>query len=394
MPAHGSLPTAHPLGTLPLSPSALYHQELKEQLAGLPRPHPSFLVSLLTREEPAIQTFRRQLEEWWGHIGQQARDPYAARLRSLDNDEFFQAFAEVAIHEIFRYHDIHVTSYPARGGAPLDVNGVHGEKFHLAVQAYLPEVQIRGSMSVYRHLVRELDQIHHHYYFSVYLKRWLPYDFDPRPIKRALEVWLDSLDDGSWHGKYAEYRDENIHLEFSILDKLSEDRRNLVRFRISPLRAPEVLERVGAAVRDAVDEAEEAGLKDGPVVAAIFSNEDWALPENFLQDYLYGKADLSFQWTTHGGRHEKLKAYRRDAAKYGLFTRPELECVSAVVLCDKEWERDKVVFSLRVWHNPWAKTRVPPEAFGEFAQYRPFDEDGDVTYLGWANRTRARFRLR
>ena len=59
----------------------------------------------------------------------------------------------------------------------------------------LPEVRVRGSMSVFRH--RELNQIQHHYYFSVYLKEWLPYDFDPRPIKRALEVWLSSLDEGS-----------------------------------------------------------------------------------------------------------------------------------------------------------------------------------------------------
>ena len=378
-----------------MSRPVLYPKELREQLQALPRPHPAFLVSLLTREEPAIQTFRRQLEDWWGHIREPARPAYSERLRSLDNDTFFQSFAEVAVHEIFRYHDIQVSQYPDRSGGTMWAKaGDDASRFGIGVQAYLPEVQIRGSLSVYRHLIRELNQIHHHYYFSVYLKRWLPYDFDPRPIKRALEVWLDSLDDGSWHGKYAEYRDDNIHLEFSILDKLNEDHRELVRFRISPLRTPEVLDRIASAVRDVADEADEDGLGDVPLVATVFSNEDWALPENFLQDYVYGKADYSFQWTTHAGRRERLKAYRRDGAKYGVFCREEMNPVAALVLCDKEWERDKVVFSLRVFHNPWSRVKIPSEYFGDFAQYRPFDIEGDTTYLGWSNRSRSRFRLR
>ena len=272
-------------------------------------------------------------------------------------------------------------------------SGDDAAAFGLGVLAYLPEVQIRGSMSVYRHLVRELNGIHHHYNFSVYLKRWLPYDFDPRPIKRALEVWLDSLDDGSWHGKYAEYRDENIHLEFSILDKLNEDRRNLVRFRISPLRGPDVLRCIGEHVDRLVEEAEQSEITGVPLVATLFSNEEWQIPENFLDDYVYGKPDYSFAWTTHQGRTERLKQFTQSSAKYGIFTQERLKKVSALILCDKEWERDKVVFSLRVHHNPWAENPLAPDVFGDFAQYRPVEQADTSTFLAWHNLDRARFRL-
>ena len=76
----------------PLSQDSLFHADLREELAQLPRPHPSFLVSLLTREEPAIVAFRDQIADWWSHLGDGARTPYASRLRSLEDDEFFQAF--------------------------------------------------------------------------------------------------------------------------------------------------------------------------------------------------------------------------------------------------------------------------------------------------------------
>ncbi len=380
-----------------MSHEDLFSDELREELAALPRPHPSFLVSLLTREEPAIQAFRSQIVLWWNHLEDEARAAYLDRLRSLENEEFFQAFGELAVHEILRYHDVRVIQYPAQAGGWMTARtgDENAGEFGLGVLSYLPEVQIRGSMSVYRHLVRELNQIHHHYFFSVYLKRWLPYDFDPRPIKRALEVWLDSLDDGSWHGKYAEYRDESIHLEFSILDKLNEDRRNLVRFRISPLRAPDVLERVVGCVDTLIEGLEEdASLTDKPLVATVFSNEDWALPEMFLQDFLYGKADYAFNWTTHGGRNERLKAFTQRSSKYGVFSLDKYARLSAIVLADKEWERDKVVFSLRVLHNPWAEVPLPYDYFADFAQYRTIEKDGETAYLCWQNQHRTRFRLR
>lgn len=375
----------------------LFSEELRQELAALPRPNPSFLVSLLTREEPAIVAFRNQIVLWWQHLAPEALGHYLERLRSLENETFFQAFGELAVHEILRYHDVRMKSYPREPGGWMTVVAGDDEatEFGLGVISYLPEVQIRGSLSVYRHLVRELNQIHHHYFFSVYLKRWLPYDFDPRPIKRALEVWLDSLDDGSWHGKYAEYRDENIHLEFSILDKLGEDRRNLVRFRISPLRAPEVLEKVVQNIDQLVARSEgDATLADKPLVATVFSNEDWALPEMFLQDFLYGKADYCFNWTTHGGRTERLKSFTQKSSKYGVFSLEKYQRLSAVVLADKEWERDKVVFSLRVMHNPWAQMPLPFTCFADFAQYRIIDKDGETAHVCWQNQSRTRFRLR
>lgn len=379
-----------------MSEATLYSDELQAELAELPRPHPSFVVSLLTREEPAIRSFRDQIVQWWDRMEPQAQDTYASRLRSLENDVFFQSFSELAVHEILRHHDIGVNNYAddAGGWMRLSSGRVPGEEFGMGVLAYLPEVQIRGSMSVYRHLIRELNQIHHHYHFSVYLKRWLPYDFDPRPIKRALEMWLDSLDDGSWHGKYAEYRDANIHLEFSILDKLSEDARNLVKFRISPLRAPDVLTRVVGCVDRLVERAEQ-DIDDPelPLVATIFSNEDWALPDMFMTDFVYGKADYSFAWSTHGGRTERVKAFTRAATKYGVFTSERYDRLSAIILADKEWERDKVVFSLRVLHNPWAAKPLDPDFFADFAQYRPMEDKGEQVFFGWTNQHRSRFRL-
>ncbi len=376
-----------------MSSASLFSDELREELDQLPRPHPSFLVSLLTREEPAIQTFRGQLEDWWGHVEPDARSFYGDRLVQLENEVFFQAFSELAMHEILRYHDISVGKHASRPGGWMTVRSRNDCEFGLGTVAYLPEVQLRGSSSVYRHLVRELNQIHHHYHFSVYLKKWLPYDFDPRPIKRALQVWLDSLDDGDWQGKYAEYRDDSIHVEFSILDKLNQDRRSLVRFRISPLHTPEVLESIGSCVHQLVTSGDSDAPAGRPLVATVFSNEHWTLPQGFMQDYIYGKPDYSFHWTTHNGRREHVRSYQQASSKYGLFSDSGLSHLSAVVLADKEWARDKVVFSMRVLHNPWAEHPLPLDCFGSFAQFTPIDGDGTTAHLAWKNAERTSFRM-
>ncbi len=372
----------------------LYPEELRNELAELPRPHPSFLVSLLTREESAIQAFRGQIEVWWSHLDEEPRQRYAPFLRAIENEDFFQGFGELAVHEILLHHGIRVKQFAEQPGGWMEAVSADGEQeFGLSVVSYLPEVQVRGSMSVYRHLIRALNQIHHHYYFSVYLKKWLPYDFDPRPIKRALDVWLDSLDDGSWHGKYAEYKDENIHLEFSILDKLNEDHDNLVRFRISPLEAPTILERVQECVDQILMNTVDNGAAEKPLVATVFSNEGWRLPTAYLQDYVYGKADYCFTWTTHGGRKERVTTFRQEGSKYGIFSDERYKRVSAVILADKEWERDKVVFSFQVLHNPWAARPLSGDCFGVFAQVRTIDSEGDAMHLAWENPGRARFRL-
>ena len=377
-----------------MSSGELFTTELREELAALPQPHSSFLVSLLTREEPAIKVFREQIKDWWEHVDVGARAGLSNRLTSLENEVFFQAFAELTLHEILRYHDIHVVEHTERAGGWMTVETREtGQKFGLGVVAYLPEVQLRGSTSVYRHLIRELSRMHHHYLYSVYLKKWLPYDFDPRPIKRALQVWLDSLDDGSWHGKYAEYRDDNIHLEFSILDKLNGDRNNLVRFRISPLQAPDVLDKVKTCVDHLFEAVEADGPSGLPLVATVFSNETWSLPDVFMQDYLYGKPDYSFNWTTHGGRVEHLKSYQQSSSKYGIFSDEKYKALSAIVLADKEWARDKVVFSLRVLHNPWAEQPLPRSAMAEFAQFCKIGQEGEVSHVAWKNAKRSRFRL-
>jgi hypothetical protein len=378
-----------------LSEASLFTEALCTELAQLPRPHPSFLVSLLTREEPAIAVFREQVSEWWSHLGEGARAPFGARLTSLENDEFFQAFGELAVHEILRYHGIRVHRYANEPGGWMTAasGGGAGVEFGLGVLSDLPDVQVRGSMSVFRHLIRELNQIQHHYYFSVYLKRWLPYDFDPRPIKRALESWLASLDEGSWHGKYAEYRDDDIHLEFSILDKLREEKRDLVRFRISPLRTPEVLDRIKGCVDRLMEGAKAEGMSGMPLVATVFSNEDWALPEMFTLDYFYGKPDYAFYWSTKGGRRERVRTVQQATSKYGVFSSDKYRDLSAIVMTDKEWDRDKVVFSLRVLHNPWASNPLPRGCFGDFAQYCTIQQDGTESYLAWDNPERVRFRL-
>ena len=375
---------------------SLFNDEFYASLDDLPAVHPGFVAALCRGKEPAIQSFRGQIETWFENLREDAKPTYRERLFSLDNPTFFQAFTELVLHEIVLNNSMRVISYPvddmeAMAIALADNTG----SFTVSVQSFIPEVQIRGSMRPFRQLLRELKEIEHRFLFSVYLKRWLPFQFDPTPIRRALEVWLDSLEDTNWEGKYAEYRDDHIHLEFSILDRLKVPTRDLVKFRITPLRTPSVLGSLGRVIEEKVERLVSQVGDETPLVLALFGNEEWDLPASYLEDFFYAKANFSFHWTTRGGRRERLKSYRANGRADAVFARPACRALSAVMMIDKKWERDRPVFSLRVYHNPWCDNALPTDVFAGFAQFRhfPTGELKDQSYLGWDALDRVRFIL-
>ncbi len=375
---------------------SLYNDDFLASIEELPDAHPSFVASLCRRPEPAIQNFRTQIEGWFGNLREDAQGVYRERLFSLDNPTFFQAFTELVLHEIVMNNSMRVLAYPAEEMEAMAISLPDGQgSFSVAVQSFIPEVQIRGSMRPFRQLLRELKGIEHRFLFSVYLKRWLPFQFDPTPIRRALEVWLDSLEDTNWEGKYAEYRDDHIHLEFSILDRLRAPKKDLVKFRITPLRTPSVLDSLGRVIEEKVARATAQVGDETPMVLALFGNEEWDLPTSYLEDFFYNKANFSFHWTTRSGRAERLKSFRTDGRADAVFARPACRPLSAVLMIDKKWERDRPVFSMRVYHNPWAAIPLPTGVFTGFAQFRtlPQGEIVDQTYMGWDALERLRFIL-
>jgi len=374
----------------------LFSDEFLASVEDLPATHPSFVAGLCRRSEPAIASFREQIGTWFGNLREDAQPSYRERLFSLDNPTFFQAFTELVLHEIMMNNSMRVVSYPvddaeAMAAAMPDGSGAFG----VAVQSFIPEVQVRGSMKPFRQLLRELKEIEHRFLFSVYLKRWLPFQFDPAPIRRALEVWLDSLEDTNWEGKYAEYRDDHIHLEFSILDRLRQPKKDLVKFRITPLRTPSVLDSLGRVIEAKVARVVAQMGEDTPLALALFGNEEWDLPGSYLEDFFYNKANNAFYWSTRGGRHERLKSFRSNGRADAIFARPSCRSLSAVVLVDKKWERDRPVFSLRVFHNPWCNLPLSMDVFEGFAQFRhyPQGELSDQAYMGWDSLERTRFIL-
>ncbi len=374
----------------------LFTEEFLAGIEEVPTPSQSFVVTLCQRNEPAILAFKEQIDGWFGRLREDAQDHYRERLQSLDNQEFFQAFTEMVLHELALNNSMKILTYPDTENESLAIalpNG-HGS-FAAAVQSFIPEIQVRGSMRPFRRLLRELGGIEHRFLFSVYLKRWLPFDFDPQPIRRALEVWLNSLEDTNWEGKYAEYRDDHIHLEFSILDRLRQPRTDLVKFRITPLRTPHVLIKLGAVVEERLQALVAQAGQDTPLVLVLFGNEEWDLPANYLEDFLYNKANFTFNWTTRGGRTECVKRYQPNGRGEAIFAQPQARLLSAVLMIDKTWERDRAVFSMRVYHNPWCEKPLPVEAFDGFAQMRPYPTGivEDHAYLGWDNLDRVRFLL-
>jgi hypothetical protein len=361
--------------------SELFTPELRRDLAAIQQPN-SFLVSLCSRDEPPIQRFRSQIEEWFQSMNGAAQEALRPRLLATDNETLFQAFAEVVIHQSLVGNGFKVVRHPNPEDNFYALDSPEGRAVAVPVRSYVPGVQEQTGKRQLRELVDELSRIRHHYFFSVFLRSWLPSDFDPRPVRRALAMWLNSLDDGMWEGKYAEYRDGPVHIEFSILDKLQGERDHLVRFRIPPLDAPTSLDFLESQVNDTVLTVGGAVEEDTPVLLAVFSNNSWNIPTNFIEDWLLGKADTSFGWRTAGGRQERVKAFGKGKAQ-SIFQQSQNSLVSGVLLADKRWVRDEVRFDFRMLHNPWARNPIDVTLPAGWEVFEPIDERDGQTWLTW-----------
>ncbi len=342
----------------------------------------SFLVSILVRDEPQIRLFRDAMETWYHHVPTESRGPLTARLCSVDNDEFFQGFAELAIHQLLRREGLEILEYP--DGDEKEFFRVRSpeesREFYLSVVSFIPEDHPHHVQRIYQNFLDELNRIEHRYRFAVYLRRWLPPEFEAGVVRRALESWFRRLDSDPHGGQYAEYRDGGVHVEFSILSRLEKPSTNLVGFNLTPLDSTEIIDRFGEVVER--EQAKYEALKDDsrPLVIVLFNNDEWKLGPNYLYSFLYGKPRRVFTWKTLGGRREIVLDFSPVYAR-SVFNAPRGQSLAAVVVAEKLWQETGVDLRIRCLHNPWCTLQLPKGFFAEHASLKPIEgaSEEDIT---------------
>ena len=332
---------------------SLWSAQVVSEIRRLPGADHSYLKQLCQDDGAAM---RDGVREMVARLG----PPFATRatnlLSSLDNRRFFQGFAEtVALSLLAR------RGWRLRGlvghGPRLEVESPEGAPFVLGVLSFLHQTRPGGDEVTLRRLAQSLSRVASRQRFVVLVRRWLPHDLDPEPVRRALELWLAQVGTGSWDGRYATYEDERVSLEFCLTGEKAQGGEGPLAFILGPFAAHRAMEVLEPRVVRELDLHVAGPARTTPLLLAAVSDQPWSINHGYLRDFLYGRPTITCnergaECTEFGG-----------APGPCAFRDPLYQGFSGMLMIDRAPARPLEVRAQALL-NPWARATLTPEQLG------------------------------
>ena len=354
-----------------------FPDSLLEDLRRMPGANHSFVKQLSAAEGAGV---RALLDRAIGHVGAPLAERWTDVLTSLDNRRFFQGFGEaataVALGEAgWRVPEL---TWP---GPTLVAEAPNFRKLDVLVLSFIRQVRPGPDAEVIDRLTRALNRVGSRSRIAVLVRRWLPHDFDPEPVRRAIELWLREVDRGGWDGRYAAYDDEHVSLEFALTGGRTRPGRSVVAFTIGPFdgqRTLEILE--GRLVFELDAHRMRTGGAPRPVILSAICDQRWRISNGYLRELLYGKPRSSTTGADHAGVE-----YTYDAEySASLFRDPLYQNVAGLLMTERAAD-DPAGLHTTYWSNPWcpvSRTLAPP-ARKALVVHR---WEGECPVMRWATR--------
>jgi hypothetical protein len=291
----------------------------------------------------------------------------AELLGSVENRRFFQGYAEVSALAALEPSGWRATALH-RPGPRIELTRSASSPVMLSVLAFLHQTRPGGEEETRRRLVEALARVSSRQRFAVLVRRWLPHDFNPEPIRRAIDLWLSQVSSGQWEGRYAAYEDENISLEFCLTGERAKARQSPVALTLGPFYAHRTLEVLEPRVVQELDRHVASAERGVPLLVACVADQAWSVNQGYLRDFLYGRARRI-------GREDGVSEVEfSGSGSVCVFRDPLYANVSGLVLLDRR-PAVSLAMGVRAWLNPWATRRLTPADVG----FRCFAEDPERT---------------
>lgn len=347
----------------------LFPERLVSDLERLPGAGHSYLKQLCAPDGSVLRT---GLERVVARLGEPVQTRAGELLNSLDNRRFFQGFAEVATLAALEPAGWRATALH-RPGPRIQLGRPSGPPVLLSVLAFLHQTRPGGEEETKRRLVEALDRVSSRLRFAVLVRRWLPHDFNPEPVRRAIDLWLGQVQNGQWEGRYAAYEDDHISLEFCLTGERAAARQSPVALVLGPFFAHRSLEVLEPRVVTELDRHLASPQRGMPLLLACVADQPWALNEGYLRDFLYGRARRISD--EDGVREVEFGG----SASVCVFRDPLYASVAGLLLVDRK-PAAATDLGVRALLNPWATTRLTPDDLG----VRCFAEDPAATAVARA----------
>ena len=326
---------------------------------------PDALLADLRRLPGASYTFARQVADEDGAgvrarmesiaagVGVPVQDRWADLLGSLDNRRFFQGFAEAALVGLLSAGGWSLPDL-AWPGPGLLLQAPDGREFHALVLAFIRQVRPTADRASIDRLSAALSRVGPRSRIGLVIHRWLPHDFDPEPVRQAVELWLREVERGGWSGRYAAYEDEHVSIEFALTGEQAKSGQSVLAFALGPHQAHRVLEAVGSRVVNELDRLRVLGCS-APILVACVADQPWRLPRGYLRELLYGKPT----WQTTAGDAPSLQSAFPPSEAPSLYRDPLYYNVASTLFLERPVGAPAETAG-RAYLNPWATTQLEP----------------------------------
>ncbi len=321
----------------------LFSDALLADLQRLKGAEHSFLKQLSAPDgEPA----RRRLQHLSEQVGAPVTERWQELLSSLDNRRFFQGYAEAMVCGVLLESGWRVPDL-AWPGPSVQACTPSGQCFNVLTLAFIRQVRPEPDQQALRRLLRALNRVNSRTRIAIHVQRWLPHDFDPEPVRRAVELWLRDVDRHGTQDRYAVYSDEHVSLEFALTGERARRSQGVVAFTIGPCSGRRTLEIVESRILHELDTYRLSPRASQPVLLACVTEQPWQLSRGWLRELLYGKAI----WQTTTGDPAEVKIGYRLGCEPGLFRDSLYRTVGGAIFMDRvAGERRS-----RAYLSPWTE---------------------------------------
>lgn len=351
----------------------LFDQTLLEDALRTKGADHSFLKQIATKDGAML---RRHLEGVATLAGAQLTDRWREQLNSLDNRRFFQGFSEAtATHMLHRAGwEIEGLDWPGPlliGKTPMD------DHADVLVLSFIRQIRPKADTASIRRLVRTLNRVDARVRIGVHVQKWLPHDFDPEPIRRAVELWLRDVQRHGSTDRYAVYADENISLEFALTSERTRRGQSIVAFTVGPYSGHQTLERVEEQLHKVVDEHVAVHRDDRPLLVCCVADQPWRISPGWMREMLYGKP----RWQRQ--RDDAFEVGYRDGLEQCLFRSPRHRVISGVLFIDRPVGTSAHAHA-KGYLNPWALAPFQPRHMDLIPTFAAKTREGREIVMAWS----------
>lgn len=332
----------------------VFTQSLSHDLQRLPGASHAFVRQVYSPEGAAVRDIiERAVAEAPPWLAERAAD----QLRSLDNRRFFQGFAELAAAATLRAGGWRLDGLRSPGGL-FAARRPDGRAVNVLPLAFLHSSRQPSDPDAVRRLQAALCRVSTKLSFIVIVRKWLPPNFSPEPVRHVVEMWLKEVESGGWDGRFAAYEDAEVMLEFGLTGEKVRPGRPPVRLTLGPFLGAHTIAVVERRLIQELDRARLGPYGDEPLLLMPIADQPFNVGRGYMRELLYGKP----RWIRTSGEPGEIpwQAGLSGAAEPSLFKDPLYRNVLGVAFLERPLGAI-TSFTGRACSNPFSAGPLLPD---------------------------------